>query len=73
MIALLHFEMSHIQQPAWKCFTDIGATEQKMIKGRVNPATISEPEFCIFFTILNMNMYPIITNIIIYPRQTFPA
>ena len=33
------------------------------IKGRVNPATISKPEFCILFTILNMNMYPIITNI----------
>ena len=35
----------------------------KEIKGRVNPATISKPEFCIFFTILIMNMYPIITNI----------
>ena len=34
-----------------------------LFKGRVNPATISKPEFYIFFTILNMNMYPIITNI----------
>ena len=33
------------------------------IKGGVNPATISKPEICIFFTILIMNMYPIITNI----------
>ena len=39
-------------------------TGMKMLfKGRVNPATISKPEFCIFFTILNMNMYSIITNI----------
>ena len=34
-----------------------------LLKGRVNPATISKPEFCNFFTILNMHMYPIITNI----------
>ena len=33
------------------------------VKGHVNPATISKPEFYIFFTILNMNMYPIIANI----------
>ena len=32
-------------------------------KGSVNPATISKTEFCIFFIILNMDMYPIITNI----------
>ena len=31
-------------------------------KGCVNPATIFKPEFYILFTILNMNMYPIITN-----------
>ena len=36
---------------------------QISIKGHVNPATISKLEFCIFFTILNMNMYPIITNV----------
>ena len=34
-----------------------------VFKGRVNPATISKSEFCIFFTILNMNLYPFITNI----------
>ena len=34
-----------------------------LFKGSVNPATISKPEFYIFITILNKNMYPIITNI----------
>ena len=34
-----------------------------LFKGRVNPATIFKPEFYTLFTILNMNMYSIITNI----------
>ena len=43
------------------------------IKVGVNPATISKPEFCLFFTILNMKMYPIITYINIHGWQTFPV
>ena len=32
------------------------------LKGSVNPATLSEPEFFVFFTILNVNVYSTITN-----------
>ena len=44
---------------------------ERSLKGRVNPAIISKPEFCMFFTILNMNMYPIITIINNSPKANF--
>ena len=48
--------------------TELNETRTKQgqklqFKGGVNPATLSEPEFFVLFTILNVNVYFFITDI----------